>query len=53
MDPLIYCENGSAKKYDPFSTHGDYMVYGGCELSELSPISELNTTPKNIMALMF
>ena len=53
MDPQVYCKKGSSKKYDPFSTNGSYMVYRGCELSELFPISLLNTAPKNMLALMF
>ena len=53
MDLLVYYKKGSSKKYDPFSTNGSYMVYSGCELSELFHISMINTTPKNMLALMF
>ena len=35
----------SSKKY-VISTYDGYMVYEGCDLSELSPISVLNTTSK-------
>ena len=53
MDPLVYYEKESSKKYDPNLAMVSNMVYGGCELSELSLISVLNSTPKNILALMF
>ena len=48
MNPLVYYEKGSSKKYDPFSSHGGYMFYGDCELFKLSPISVLKITPKYI-----
>ena len=53
MDPLVNCENKSSKKYDPFLPMVTNMVYWVYELSELSPILVLNTTPKNILTLMF
>ena len=54
MDPLVNHEKeSSSKKYDSFLPMVANMVYGGCELFELSPILAINTTPKNILALMF
>ena len=43
---------GLIQKVWTFSTHGGYVVYGGCDLFEIYPISLLNTTPKNILALI-
>ena len=53
MDPLVNFEKALSKKYDPFLPMVANMVYGGCELSELSPISISNNTPKDVMDLMF
>ena len=52
---MLKSTKGIIQEVRPFPTHGDYMVYEGWELSKLSPISVLNTTPKSIiiLALMF
>ena len=53
MDPLINFEKKSSKKYNSFLPMVANKVYGVCELYELSSISVLNTTTKNMLALMF
>ena len=44
---MLKSNKESSKKYDPLPMLA-YMVYEDFELSELIPISVLNTTPNNI-----
>jgi len=44
---MLKSNKESSKKYDPLPMLA-YMVYEDFELSELVPISMLNTTPNNI-----
>uniref|UniRef100_M1B7L5 Uncharacterized protein n=1 Tax=Solanum tuberosum TaxID=4113 RepID=M1B7L5_SOLTU len=49
---MLKSNNESPNKYDLLLMLA-YMVYGGCDLSELSPISVLNTTPNNIYSCSY